>query len=74
MTPAIQYHASTTVEGSLAGGLGHLLQYIREYNAESPKQDRKRFNYFVKTSHFSYLPIIYLCLVSLQQNRVYNVI
>ena len=44
MTPAIQYHASTKVEGCQAGGLSHLLQYMREYNAERPKQDSKRFN------------------------------
>ena len=39
--------AGTTVEGCQAGGLGHLLQYIqyiRNYNVESPKQDSKRFN------------------------------
>ena len=33
---------------------------MRKYNAESPKQDRKRFNSIVKTIHISYLPIIYL--------------
>ena len=33
--------ASTIVEGCQAGGLGHLLQYMGEYNAKSPKQDRK---------------------------------
>ena len=43
LTPAVQYHASTTVEGCQAGGLGHLLHYLREYNAQSPKQDSKRF-------------------------------
>ena len=32
-----------------ASGLGHLLQYMLEYNAESPKKDRKRFNSIVKT-------------------------
>ena len=57
----IQYLYSTTVEGCQAGGLGHRLQYMREYNAESKKQGRKRFNSIVKTIHFSYLPIIYLC-------------
>ena len=55
-----QYRAGTTVEGCQAGGLGHLLQYRREYNSKSPKQGRKRFNSIVKTIHFSYLPIIYL--------------
>ena len=34
--------------------------YMRKYNAQSQKQGRKRFNYIVKTIHFSYLPIIYL--------------
>ena len=43
-----------------SSGLGHLLQYMCEYNAESPKQGRKRFNSIVKTIHFSYLPISYL--------------
>ena len=43
------------------GGLGHLLQYMPECNAKSPKQSRKRFKPIVKTIHFSYLPIIYLC-------------
>ena len=38
-TLLIQYRASTT-----AGGLGHLLQYMRECNAKSPKQDSKSFN------------------------------
>ena len=33
---------------------------MREYNAESPKQGRKRFNSIVKTMCFSYLPVIYL--------------
>ena len=48
------------VEGCLDGGLGHLLQYMRKYNAERLKQGRKRLNSIVKTIHFSYLPIIYL--------------
>ena len=34
---------------------------MREYNAESPKQDRKRFNSVVKTIGFGHLVIIYLC-------------
>ena len=32
--------ASTTVEGCQAGRLGHLLQYMHKYNAESLKQGR----------------------------------
>ena len=48
------------VEGCQAGGLGHLLQYMREYNAESLIQGSKRLNSIVKTIYFSYLPIIYL--------------
>ena len=48
------------VEGRQAGRLGHLLQYMREYKAKSPKQGRKRFNSIVKTVLISYLPIIYL--------------
>ena len=35
---------------------------MHEYNAESPKQGRKGFIYIVKRIHFSYLPIIYLCV------------
>ena len=50
------------VEGCQAGGLGQLLQFMREYNAKSPKQGRKRFNSIVKTIYFLYLPIIYLCI------------
>ena len=48
------------VEGCQAGGLGQLLHYMHEYNAESPKQGRKGLNSIVKTIYFSYLPIIYL--------------
>ena len=33
---------------------------VREYNAESPKQGRKRFNSVVKTIGFGHLVIIYL--------------
>ena len=32
---AVQYRASPMVEGCQAGGPGHLLQYMREYNAET---------------------------------------
>ena len=48
---------STTVEGCQAGGLGLQFLYMSMYNAESPKQDRKRFNSSVKTINFS---VIYL--------------
>ena len=41
--------------------LGHLLQYMRKYNAESPKQGNKRFNYIVKTINIANLGMIYLC-------------
>ena len=57
---AVQHRASTMVEGCQAGGLGHLMQYMREYSAESPKKDRKRFNSIVKTIGFGHLIIIYL--------------
>ena len=50
------------VGGCQAGGLGHLLQYMRKYNAQSPKQGRKRFNSIVKTINISYFPIIYQCM------------
>ena len=43
----VQYRASTMVEGCQVSRLGHLLQYMREYctvyNAESQKQDSKKF-------------------------------
>ena len=58
--PCRTVRASTTVEGCQAGGLGHQFQYMREYNAESPKQGRKRFNYIVKTINIADLGIIYL--------------
>ena len=48
------------VEECQHGGLGHLLQYMREYNAESPKQGRKRVNSNVKTIDFDHFVIIYL--------------
>ena len=43
-----------------------LLHYMREYNAESPKQGRKGFNSIVNTIYFSYLPITYLSMVVVQ--------
>ena len=54
------------VEGCQAGRLGHLLQIMREYNAESQKQGRKSFNFIVKTIGFDHLVIIYLCLEHFQ--------
>ena len=48
------------VEPARPAGWVTLQQYMREYNTDSPKQGRKRFNSIVKTIHFSYLPIIYL--------------
>ena len=58
--PCRTVRASTTVEGCQASGLGHQFQYMREYNAESPKQGRKMFNYIVKTINIADLGIIYL--------------
>ena len=52
--------AGNTVGGCQAGGLGHLLLFMRKYNAESPKQGRKRFNSIVKTINFSYLPFLFI--------------
>ena len=51
---------STTVEGCQAGGLGHQFLYMCEYDAEIPKQGKKRFNSIVNTINFSYLPAIAL--------------
>ena len=53
----LQYPASTTVEECQAGGLGHLVQYMLEYNAESPKQDSKSS---FKTKHFAHLGILFI--------------
>ena len=52
----IKYRASTVVEGCQAGWLGHLSQYeyMHEYNAESPKQDSKKFNSYGRRNN---LPI-----------------
>ena len=48
------------VDGCQAGWLGHLLQNMREYNAESPKQGRKRLYSIAKTIGFDHPVIIYL--------------
>ena len=48
------------LEGCQAGGLGRQLQYMREDNAESPKQGRKKFNSIIKTISFDHLVIFYL--------------
>ena len=72
--PCRTIRASTTFEGCQPGGLGHLFQYMREYNAESPKQDSKRFNSIVKMIGFGHLVIIYLwqqCTVHLYNGHMY---
>ena len=48
---------STVPVLGLAGGLGHLWQYMRKYNAESSKQGSKRFNYIVKMINITNLGI-----------------
>ena len=68
--PCRTVRASTRVEGCQAGGLGHQFQYMREYNAESPKQGRKRFNFIVKTINSSHLPLIYLWVIGVQVRQV----
>ena len=40
----VWWHITFVVCRSAAGWFGHLLQYLHKYNAESPKQDSKRFN------------------------------
>ena len=40
----VWWHITFVVCRSAAGWCGHLLQYMHKYNAESPKQDSKRFN------------------------------
>ena len=42
----------TVVEGCQAGGLGHLLQYMREYNAETGQQ---KVQLSIKMKHFAHL-------------------
>ena len=44
----LQCHASTAVEGCQPIRVGHLLQYLRERNAASTKQDCKRFTSHVR--------------------------
>ena len=56
-TVPCQYH-SWGMPGWQAGS--PIAVYAR-IQCRGPKQGRKRFNYIVKTIHFSYLPIIYLC-------------
>ena len=43
-----------------------MFQYMRKYNAESPKQGSKRFNSIVKTKYIDDLGIVYLCLQGLE--------
>ena len=52
-----------------AGWVTYYSTYMREYNAETPKQGRKRFNSIAKTIHFSYLPIIYLWYTHWERRR-----
>ena len=53
------------VEGCQAGRLGHLLQHMYEYNAESPTQGRKGFNSIVKSEDdILFLSYYYLSMVS----------
>ena len=33
---------------------------VGKYNAESPKQGSKRFNFIMKTTHFAYLGILFI--------------
>ena len=35
---------------------------VGKYNAESPTQGSKRFNFITKTSHFAHLGILYLSM------------
>ena len=49
---------------SSMGRLGQLFQYMRKYNAESPKQGSKRFNSNAKTKYIADLGIMYLWLYS----------
>ena len=55
------------LDGCWAGGLGQLFQYMRKYNAESPKQGSRRFNSIVKTKYIADLGIVYLCCQSTNQ-------
>ena len=44
--------------------------YMRKYNAESPKQGSRRFNYIVKTKYIDDLGIVYLCLIFFVVNHI----
>ena len=52
-----------------AGWVTYCSTYMREYNAETPKQGRKRFNSIANMIHFSYLPIIYLWYTHWERRR-----
>ena len=66
--PCLQYCASTTIEGCQAGRLGHLFQHMREYIAESPKLDSKRFN---SQGRLNSLPIWVYNLSMMLVNKVH---
>ena len=72
MTPAVQYHASTTVEGSQAGGLGHLLQNMHaRVQCQKPKTGQEKVQLYCEDDSlflsFYYLSIMYsystMCIV-----------
>ena len=45
---------------------------MRKYNAESPKQGCRRFNYIVKTKYIDNLDIVYLCSRGIPANSCYE--
>ena len=53
-----------------AGLVNCCSMYMRAYNAESPKQDSKRFNSNAKTKYIANLGIIYLWALSTQKCQV----
>ena len=59
MTPAVQSVLVQQLRD--ARPVGWVTESASEYNAESPKQGRKRFNSIVKTINIADLGIIYLC-------------
>ena len=68
--PCRMAYSTVLVEGCQAGGLGHLLHYLREYNAESPKQGRKGFNSIVKTIYVLFLSSYYLSMITHESSQL----
>ena len=62
LTPAVQYPASTTVKGCQAGGLGHLLKYMRiaRVQCREYKTGQQKVQLSRKRKHFAHLGILFI--------------